>query len=78
MSRNEITNAAAGKRVVDSNGNDIGVVSRVRDGTPYVQPEPGLSDAMRSKLGWGHVEKDAYPLASSEVQTVTSDEIRIT
>lgn len=64
--------------MVDSDGNEIGVVSRVRDGTLYVQPDPGLSDAMHSELGWGHVEKDAYPLASSEVQTVTNDEIRVT
>ena len=60
MSRTGTTDSAEGKSVVDSEGNRIGLVAGVRDGTV-----------------WEHVDTDDYPLAESEIQTVTDDETKL-
>lgn len=76
MTRN-ITEDDEGKEVVDSNGETIGIVSSVRAGTAYVDPDPGLTDSIKSKLGWNEPDTDDYPLDDSRVDTVTDDEVRL-
>lgn len=72
-----LTETDEGKDVVDENGDKIGIVSSVRGGTAYVDPDPGLTDSLKSRLGWGDVDQDDYPLNDSQIQTVTDDEIRL-
>lgn len=66
-----------GKRVVDSTGHEIGIVAEVRGGTAYVDPDPGLLDEMKSKLGWGDADEETYPIDHADVTQVTDDEIHI-
>lgn len=40
-----------GTPVVDGDGETIGVVTAVEDGTAYVEPNPGLADSVRVRLG---------------------------
>lgn len=77
MERNHVTDDDQGKAVVDSHGEQIGMVTEVRDGTAYVNADPGLSDTIRSKLDWGDADQDDYPLEESRIHTVTDDEIRL-
>lgn len=76
MTRN-LTEDDEGKDVVDTNGETIGIVSSVRGGTAYVDPDPGLTDTIKSKLGWNEPDTDDYPLDDSRVDTVTDDEVRL-
>ncbi len=73
----ELTEKDEGKKIVDSNGEQIGIVSGVRGGTAYVDPDPGLTDSLKSRLGWGDVNQDDYPLNADQIDTVTDDEIRL-
>ncbi|WP_135366506.1 PRC-barrel domain containing protein [Halosimplex halophilum] len=66
-----------GKPVVDDNGEKVGVVSDVRGGTAHVDPDPGVTDKVKSRLGWSDADADDYPLADDEIATVTDDEIRL-
>lgn len=66
-----------GKNIVDSNGETIGMVSSVESGTAYVDPDPDLTDSIKSKLGWGDVDQEDYKLQDSQIDTVTDDEIRL-
>jgi len=66
-----------GKPVVDDNGQKVGVVSEVRGGTAYVDPDPGVTDKVKSRLGWSDADADDYPLTDDEIATVTDDEIRL-
>lgn len=77
MARKHITDEDEGKRVVDSSGRKIGMVTEVKSGTAYVNADPGLTDTIRSKLGWGDANKDDYALEENRVDTVTDDEIRL-
>lgn len=66
-----------GKKVIGATGDEIGIVSGVRGGTAYVDPDPGLTDSLKSRLGWGDVDQDDYPLDEEFVENVTDDEIRL-
>lgn len=71
------TESDEGKRVVNAEGRTVGRVVDVRHGSAYVDPDPDMFDTIKSKLGWGDVDGDAYPLQKSDVDSVTDDEIRI-
>lgn len=55
----------------------VGIVSEVRHGTAYVDPDPGVTDKIKAKLDWGEADEDTYPLQEEVVDTVTDDEIRV-
>jgi len=73
----EFTDDDVGKRVVNSHGDTIGLVSGVQSGTAYIDPDPGLTDKIRSRLGWDSVGESDYALDSDHVETVTDEEIRL-
>lgn len=77
MSTTSFSEEDEGKNVVDSTGEKVGIVSEVRAGTAYIDPDPGLMDQMKSRLGWGDVDEDTYPLDAGDVTDITDDEIRI-
>jgi hypothetical protein len=76
-SKQSITESEKGKRVVDADGNKIGIVTGVRGGTAFVDPDPGLTDTIMSKLGWENVAEDDYPLDESRIEMITDDEIHL-
>jgi hypothetical protein len=77
MERTTVTDDDEGKRVVNSSGEAIGMVSTVRDGVAHVDPDPGITDTIRSKLGWGDADEGDYALEATRIDTVTDDEIRL-
>lgn len=67
-----------GKRVVNADGEDIGMIVDVRHGTPYVDPNPGTWEKMKAKLGWTDDEdEEEYPLQDDQVAEVTDDEVHL-
>lgn len=72
-----ITDDAVGKTVINAHGDEIGIVSEVRQGTAYVDPNPGISDKIKAKLGWEESGEKAYPLQEASVEEVAEDEIRL-
>jgi hypothetical protein len=77
MERTTVADDDEGKRVVNASGVEIGTVSTVRDGVAHVDPDPGITDAIRSKLGWGDADQGDYALESTSIGAVTDDEIRL-
>ncbi|GAA0673490.1 PRC-barrel domain containing protein [Natronoarchaeum mannanilyticum] len=77
MARTEITDDDQGKKVVNDRGDEIGMVKDVRAGTAHVDPDPGMTDQLKSKLGWGDTDDDTYPLQEEMIEDVTDDEIRV-
>ena len=73
----KFTESDEGKRVVNTDGDEIGRVVDVRHGTAYVDPDPSMFDTIKSKLGWGDVDEDTYPLQQVDVAEVTGDEVRL-
>lgn len=77
MDHRTITEKDDGKRVVNADGQKIGIVSGVRNGTPYVDPDPGLGDRILSKLGWDNIDQDDYPLDREQIDEITDEEVRL-
>ncbi len=73
----QITDDDEGKKVVDENGDQVGIVSDVEHGTAHIDPNPGLTDKVKSKLGWGDTDEETYPLQEELVSSVTDDEVRL-
>lgn len=66
-----------GKDVINSDGEKIGVVVDVRNGTPHVDPDPRLTDELKSKLGWGAADEETYQLDVDNVESITDDAVRL-
>lgn len=67
-----------GKTVVNDEGEEVGMVATVEHGTAYVDPDPGLTDTIKSTLGWGDSDdEDTYPLQEESVASVTDDEVHL-
>lgn len=77
MSTSRLTAEDEGKLVVASNGDEIGMIAEVRDGTPYVETDPNVFEKMKARFEWGEPGKDAYPLETADVAEVTDDEVRL-
>jgi len=76
-SNTTLTDDDEGKRVVNQNGDEVGMVASVEGGDAHVDPDPGITDSIKSKLGWEDADEDTYRLPSDSIQEVTDDEIRL-
>ena len=72
-----ITDDDEGKSVVTADSEQVGIVADVEFGTAHVEPDPGLTDELKAKLGFGDTDEDTYPLQEERIETVTDDEIRL-
>lgn len=77
MERTNVTEDDEGKKVVNTRGDKIGMVTEIRHGTAYVNPDPGITDTIRSKLGWDEADEDDYALDESRIASVNDNEIRL-
>jgi hypothetical protein len=73
----QVTEEEEGKQVVNQAGETIGVVAEIRDGTAYVDPDPGMFETIKDKLGWGDADEDTYPLSEDEIDRITDDEVAL-
>ena len=73
----EFTEADEGASVFDADRQKIGVVTEVREGDAYVEPDPSLADELKAKLDWGSHEADdeAFALDSDAVDERDDGEI---
>ncbi|WP_126661804.1 hypothetical protein [Haloterrigena salifodinae] len=69
-----------GKRVVNTNGKEIGVIDEVGAGVAYVEPGAEMSDSIKSRL---HRDRDVadgmerFKLDEDYVDEITGDEVRL-
>lgn len=77
MATTTITDEEEGKDVVDGVGEKIGIVSGVREGTPYVDPDPAFTDRIKTLVGMEDVDESDYPLDTSMIAEITDDEVRL-
>lgn len=78
MQQMEFTDDDEGKKVVHGS-ETVGRVVDVEHGTAYIDPDPGLTDKIEAKLGWGDQasDEDTYPLQEQSVEAITEDEIQL-
>lgn len=72
-----VDDSLEGKRVVSSDGEEIGLVSGVRSSTVYVDLDPGLGDRLLARLGWDDVDQRDYPVGADAIERVTGDAVHL-
>lgn len=71
------TEEEEGKKVVNADGDEVGIVKSVEDGTAYVDPDPNVADTFKSAIGWGDAGEDTYALKENNVEAITDREIQV-
>ena len=73
----QLTETEKGKTVVTPDGDEIGRIAGVENNVAAVDPDPGLTDRIRSALGWEDSDSDSetYRLQAADVNNVTSDTV---
>ena len=69
-----------GKKVVDSHGHTVGIVEDVENETAYVDPDPGITEKIKSSLGWtgeDATDSDTYALPDEYVDSITEDAVNL-
>ena len=72
-----LTGDDEGKPVITSNGDQIGSIATVERGKAYVDPNPGLTDTIRSKLGSNESDETDYLLNTSSLNTIARWDVRL-
>jgi hypothetical protein len=72
----KVTLEDEGKRVIDANGDRLGTVERVEDGTPLVDPDEDVSTMTAVVLGWKG-DEEPYPLGSLHIESVSEEAIHL-
>ncbi|RQG99728.1 PRC-barrel domain containing protein [Natrarchaeobius oligotrophus] len=73
----QFTEDDEGKRIVNADGDEVGIVQSVEGGTVHVDPDPGMTDTIKSRLGWGDADEETYRLDEENVESITDDEIQL-
>ena len=75
----KLTSNEQGKRVVNKEGETVGMVSSVDESSnrAYVNPDPNVAEKILSRLGWDKIDEDDYAIEQHQVDSITDDEIRL-
>lgn len=71
------TDIDEGMDVLDTQGEEVGTVATVEGDTAYVDLDPGITDEVRSSLGFGDTDEDTYALRDEMVDTVDNDGVHL-
>lgn len=72
----EFSEDEEGKTVVNSVGDEVGIVSVVKDGRPYVKPDPNWTDRIRIALDWNDdPDVNEYPLEDDHIEEITDTQV---
>lgn len=75
----QLTGDDEGKTVLDPEGDPLGEVDTVEEGTAYVVSDRDLTDEIKGWLGLeeGAENSDTFPLPQGRIESVTDDEIHL-
>jgi hypothetical protein len=73
----DLTDTEEGTPVMDITDEQIGVVTRVEDGTVYIEYVPDVAEQLRTTLDPSAPAPDTYPLHEDMVDHVTEEFIRV-
>jgi hypothetical protein len=74
-----LSTADEGKFLMDVEGEQIGIVTEVdaEEQVAFVEPEPGMAEAIVQGLGYGDKDDDDIEVPADSIETVTDTELRV-
>lgn len=67
MTEDSVTADDTGKPIVDSKGNQVGIIAGVSGETVSVEPDPDITEDVRATLSWGDADDD-YQIAAKALK----------
>lgn len=64
-----------GKRVVDADGTEVGVVADVQHGTAHVEADEDRVEEMKTRFDAGEYGENTYALQDDDVDSVDDDRL---
>ncbi|WP_224270288.1 PRC-barrel domain containing protein [Haloprofundus salinisoli] len=72
-----LTSEDEGKVLVDAAGEKLGLVKSVERNVAYVDPDPGVTDAILAVFGRENADTDDLAVDGGYIETVSEGEIRL-
>lgn len=66
-----------GKVLVDAEGEELGVVTEVKDNVAYVDPDPGVGEAVMATFGRADANPDDLAVEGEKIDSVTDEELHL-
>lgn len=66
-----------GKKVVNNEGEIVGQLTGFELNSAHIDPDPGLMDSIKSKLGLQHPDEDDIILDINQIESTTDDTVRL-
>lgn len=66
-----------GKQVVTDDGDTVGKIQRIDGNEAHVEPERGLADSIRNRLGMGDKDDEMYVLKHDEVDSISGNKVHL-
>lgn len=73
----QVTEDEEGKTVVAADGERIGRVEQVRNGTARVDVDAEVAHSIKSAMAWDDQDQDTFKLQDSAIERITDDELRL-
>lgn len=75
MTEEALTTDDEGKRVLNTDGTEVGVLVDVRDTHGYIEIDPSITETITAKLGWATKSDTAHPLDEGSIEKITDDAV---
>lgn len=64
-----------GKRVVDSDGTDVGTIADVQHGTAHVEASPDVVEDLKTQFDAGQYGENTYAIQDDDVARIDDDRV---
>lgn len=69
-----LTDDEVGKKVVDAEGKELGIVAKVEGNRAFVDPNPSIAEHLMAKVGWEGEDEEDYVVTEDMLARV-GDEV---
>ncbi|TYL38194.1 hypothetical protein CV102_13420 [Natronococcus pandeyae] len=70
-----LTDDEVGKKVIDDEGKELGIVAKVEGKRASVDPNPSVAEHLLAKIGWEGEDEEDYLVTEEMVATVDDDTV---
>ena len=70
-----LTDDDVGKKVVDAEGKELGIVAKVENGRAAVDPNPSVAEHVMAKIGWEGEDEEDYTVTEDMIDRKDDDDI---
>lgn len=70
-----LTKDDEGKRVIESDGSDVGMVTKIRHGTAHVEAEPDVVETLQTELDAGGSDENTYAVSEEDIERIDDETV---